>query len=480
MISDYNQTKTLKTIAEVLNQSYERESMLQTVLDSFLDITHFEAGWIFLGDGPDMTLAADSGLPEALLVDDKAPMCGSDSCYCLSKYRQQRLNEAINIMTCKRLEEAIQESKFDTGGFTHHATVPIISENKRYGVFNVSAPHRDQFEESELELLQSIALQVTHALKRIDLFELEEKRNNNLQTLHKLSTAMRSIDYLPDLENYINQDLVGKLHISGIEINSQSIQCLYGNRTEHLFEYKINQLNGEIFIYSDQLLSSVEKEIYTLLGQNIELTLKDISIKRREREIIQLQEREMLAQELHDTVNQLLYSMTATSSALKVMNDNKELNEPIDDLNQLASQALKEMRELIENKKSQVLEQGLLRALDDYAKQLNIELNTNAKGSSNIPPYIEENLYKIGREALHNIYKHANTQKANVELIREYDEIKFSITDQGAGFNMETNSNNYGISGMQDRVYNLNGHIQIESSKGDGVSITISIPIKRR
>ncbi|GEL76928.1 histidine kinase [Tenuibacillus multivorans] len=478
MEQDLNKMKTLKTITEVLNQSYERQSMLQQVLESFLAITHFEAGWIFLGDQK-LSLVADAGLPEALTVDDKRPMCGSKSCHCLSRYENHRLNDAINIITCKRLEDAIASGTYDTGGFTHHATVPLQNEHKRFGVFNVTAPQRNEFHSEELELLQSIADQITHALVRVELFEQEEKRGQYLQMLHTFSAQLRTMDHIDDFCNVINHKLIDGFPINGCQIESEWKDLRIGEETENLYKIPLNQVSGHVIYFTEHPLSAVDQEILSLASQHIGLTIREMLIRRREKEMIQLQERETLAQDLHDTVNQLLYSMTATSSALEAMNEDPKLSDPLLDLKQLSNQALQEMREIIENKKSHMLTHGLLSALRQYAESLNIRLDIESTGTTSIPPYIEEALYKIGREAIHNVYKHAFVNEANIRLEGQENQLVFIISDQGVGMNQSIQPKQFGLKGIEERIQYLNGILNIDSNKGEGVRLTIILPIER-
>lgn len=474
-MEDYNKVFTLKTIAEVLNQSNERKPMLQSVLESFLNITHFEAGWIFLGEH-EMELVADYGLPEALIVNDKEPMCGSDMCYCLSSYKQGRLEQAFSILTCKRLEQANRESKYHTGGFTHHATVALQDQNKKYGVFNVTAPNRTQFHQDELDLLQSIAEQITYALIRIELFEAEEKRVKLLESLHHISTELRQIESYDDLKHLIDLTVINSW-ILGCEIHVLEANLMCGNKTSYQIHIDLPTLSGEIIFFSNQNVDEQETEFLNLLAQYIELTIKSIQLKERERNIIQIQEREALAQDLHDTVNQLLYSMTATSSALKTMNQDESLNEPIQLIHSLSQQALNEMRQLIEDKQSNFIKKGLVSALNQYATQIGLTLNWSTKGVKDIPVQMEEALYKVGREAIHNIYKHASVQKASLKLIRDQEHIQFQIQDHGLGFDTDQVKTSFGLVGIKDRVNKLGGKCEILSKPERGTKIDITIPV---
>lgn len=118
---------TLKTIAETLNTSNDLNLMLDTVLGKLLELTGLTTGWVFLiNNQGEYSCIADYSLPPALLHHDKEPMrCGS--CWCVNRFRDGRLDNAVNIINCKRLEDAVDHQWGDTRDITHHATVPLRS-----------------------------------------------------------------------------------------------------------------------------------------------------------------------------------------------------------------------------------------------------------------------------------------------------------------------------------------------------------------
>lgn len=475
-MEDYNEIFTLKTIAEVLNRSYERKPMLQSVLESFLDITHFEAGWIFLGQ-QEMKLVADAGLPEALEANHKQPMCGSESCYCLSSFEKNRLDGAISILTCKRLEKANAEGIYDTNGFSHHATAPLQDERHKYGVLNVTAPNRETFNQDELDLLQSIAKQITHALKRIELFEAEEKRVKLYEKLNNIASSLREVSSYRELHQVITKNVINEL-IVGCTINTNDFKYDFGEKTSQTYSNSMPELDSKLEFFVNKKIDEQESEFLRLLTQNIKLTIKTLQLKKRERKIIQLQERGALAQDLHDTVNQLLYSINATTSALKSMNQEQSLVEPIEHLQQMSNQALKEMRQLIEDKQSNLINEGVISSLDDYASQLGVKIVWNVEGLNYIQTYIQENLYKVCREAIHNVHKHAKVEEIHITLSATIKGIELTIFDSGCGFNMNNIHTSYGLKGIKERIYLLGGTCHITSQPSKGTKINITIPLQ--
>ncbi|MFD1957439.1 GAF domain-containing sensor histidine kinase [Paenibacillus thailandensis] len=181
---------TLRTIAETLNESTELGPMLEVVLEKLLELTGLKAAWLFLvEEGGGYEFAAGSNLPPGLCRNGGEPMrCGN--CWCLNRYREGRLNNAVNIMNCKRIEQAKASDWGDTQGITHHATVPLRSGCKRLGVLNVAAPGKLHFDEAELALLQAVALQIGSAIERTRLYAAEQRRASLFAKLGEYGAAL--------------------------------------------------------------------------------------------------------------------------------------------------------------------------------------------------------------------------------------------------------------------------------------------------
>lgn len=171
--------------------------MLEAVLEKLIQMTGLATGWIFLiEDRERYECIAEVQLPPALQVDNHAPMnCGT--CWCVDRYADGRLNNAVNILSCRRLELAIERGQGDTCGITHHATVPLYAGDQRFGLLNVAAPGKSHFSEKELALLQSVALQIGSAISRI---RLEESRRELIRMAERNSLAR-------DLHDSVSQKL---------------------------------------------------------------------------------------------------------------------------------------------------------------------------------------------------------------------------------------------------------------------------------
>jgi signal transduction histidine kinase len=88
-------------------------------------------------------------------------------------------------------------------------------------------------------------------------------------------------------------------------------------------------------------------------------------------------------------------------------------------------------------------------------------------------------LYRISQEALHNIYKHAQTDRATVQLCFSADRVHVAIQDQGVGFDSSVvrdgASERLGLTGMQERAESVGAHLQIQSAPEQGTAIVLEV-----
>src|SRR5690606_28022037 len=138
--------------------------------------------------------------------------------------------------------------------------------------------------------------------------------------------------------------------------------------------------------------------------------IKRIGLTKQEQELALVQERNRLARDLHDSVNQLLFSVTLTARGGSEMSDEPDVQETFRDIQHLTQEALNEMRALIWQLRPKGLESGLLEAVNAYAEMLGLSLETKVTGILQLPSRTEETLFRIAQEALNNIRKHSGVK----------------------------------------------------------------------
>jgi two-component system NarL family sensor kinase len=86
-------------------------------------------------------------------------------------------------------------------------------------------------------------------------------------------------------------------------------------------------------------------------------------------------------------------------------------------------------------------------------------------------------IYRILQEALHNIYKHANANLVKIRIELKNNVILLIINDDGTGFDVNKAKSGIGLKNINARVKEIDGELQIQSSKNDGTTVKINVPI---
>ncbi len=199
-----------------------------------------------------------------------------------------------------------------------------------------------------------------------------------------------------------------------------------------------------------------------------------------------VQERTRLARELHDAVTQTIFGMKLTAEAARLACESKpdEIPSLLDRVQELAGEALGEMRALLDKLRPLgVTEKGLIPILESHIAVrrgrdgLTITLETT--GDESGPVDVREAVFRTVQEALNNVARHAAASRVKVAISFRPGRISGEIADDGAGFDpgAPRRPTSYGLGNMRERVAALGGEFSIDSASGKGTTIHFSVPI---
>jgi signal transduction histidine kinase len=202
------------------------------------------------------------------------------------------------------------------------------------------------------------------------------------------------------------------------------------------------------------------------------------------------QERSRLARDLHDSVTQTLFTMTLTVESTRILltRDLDRARQQLDKLQELARSALGEMRALIYRlRPSVVAEHGLAAALRRHLVMLQrghgLSVALEVVGESHLRREQAQRLFRIAQEALNNVVKHAETDRAHVTLRLEDDHTFLEVRDHGKGFVPQAvgrQGTHIGLATMRERAEQLGGTLRIDSHPGEGTRVVVEIPAPGR
>jgi PAS domain S-box-containing protein len=195
-----------------------------------------------------------------------------------------------------------------------------------------------------------------------------------------------------------------------------------------------------------------------------------------------LQERQRLAQNLHDAVNQSLFSAGLIAEVLPRLweRDPAEARRSLEDLRRLTRGALAEMRALLAELRPTTLtdtELGdLLRLLGSaFTGRTNIPVVDTISGEGSLPAETQVAIYRICQEALNNIAKHAKASLVEIELHHRPGGLDLRIRDNGCGFvtGELPPSGHYGLEMMRERAAAVGAALTVTSQPGQGTQVAI-------
>jgi PAS domain S-box-containing protein len=194
-----------------------------------------------------------------------------------------------------------------------------------------------------------------------------------------------------------------------------------------------------------------------------------------------LEERQRLARNLHDAVNQSLFSAGLIAEVLPRLWDQDQVlaRQSLEDLRKLTRGAMAEMRALLAELRPTTLTDAELGDLlhllaNAFSGRTNIPARVTVSGQAALPAEVQVAVYRICQEALNNVAKHANAGKLEIFLKHETNHMELSIRDDGRGFDPEqTSSGHYGLSMMRERAEAVGALLAITSRPGQGSELTI-------
>ncbi|MCA0453708.1 MAG: GAF domain-containing protein [Chloroflexi bacterium] len=213
--------------------------------------------------------------------------------------------------------------------------------------------------------------------------------------------------------------------------------------------------------------------------------LRDETERARQRahELAALEERTRLARELHDSVSQALYGIgLGAQTAHRHLDKNPAMvRESIEYVLTLAEAGLTEMRALIFELRPESLEtEGLVVALAKQGASIQarhgIQVHLELSDEPDMPLPNKESLYRVMREALHNVVKHASATQITLRMQDLDDGLALEVVDNGIGFDSDKEfPGHLGLHSMRERIAQMNGEITIASKPGEGTRLSVRI-----
>ena len=300
-------------------------------------------------------------------------------------------------------------------------------------------------------------------------------------------------------EEFLNKPIDELLPQNILPLVKKSIAAVFENKKPNLIEYKL-RINKDWNFFECNMVPLGETKVIAMIRnitqrKQIEESLikSEVQLKSYAAHLqnIREEERILLAREIHDELGQILVAIKIDLGLLSLKaNQHFEKNTSVDFTTQLehladlVDKTIKTTRRIMTDLRPEILDvlgikDALKQHLTKFAERNELKCTFEDKSSFfELDAQQSLTLFRILQESLTNIVKHAKASEVKVKLIQNNDKLHLSITDNGIGFNSQnsTKQESYGLIGMKERAFLIDGNLTITSKKNVGTTIKIDIP----
>ena len=200
-----------------------------------------------------------------------------------------------------------------------------------------------------------------------------------------------------------------------------------------------------------------------------------------------LDERQRIARELHDTLEQDLMGVTLLldDTAERLNGKSPQATEPLTIARHLLRRSREESRSTIRDLRSVALEQlGLPAAIEDTLQPIASAAKlasafTHEGEPRKLSVLVESSLLRIAHEGVSNAIKHARATRVATRLEYAATEVRLEVSDDGEGFapgEVDARAGHFGLQGIRERVNKIGGTLRIASQPGCGTTLRVTVP----
>jgi signal transduction histidine kinase/ligand-binding sensor domain-containing protein len=249
------------------------------------------------------------------------------------------------------------------------------------------------------------------------------------------------------------------------------------NESEAVWEFSI----APAFYQTTWFYVSAAVMVLPLVGVGWWLRLRQV----KRRFALVLTERARMSRELHDT---LLQSLVGVGLQIEGLAQRVDRSEPLlkDHLLRMRAQVDENIREARQSifglRPPTTAPRDLVDALRETGERIasgsSARIEVEVVGTPRrCHPTVEDEILRIGREALQNAVRHARAAHIRVQLQYTRRRLRLQVTDDGIGFDGRSVDGHYGIANMQERAQQIGGHCEIVTLPGKGTQIRVVAPI---
>jgi len=362
-----------------------------------------------------------------------------------------------------------------------------VMEQSKYQIFEIAESARQELLSLRQEL-EKVKKETSETIDKVDELELEYRR-----------ARMRLVEVSKDFIRYKEADIKSAYE----KATRIQLDLLMYREKESYLKARRDELQQriksvEVSVERAETISSQINVVLEYLSGDLNQVTRILE-SAKNRQLIGLkiilaqeEERKRMAREIHDGPAQTLANLVLRTEIAERMLMKQEFQLVQEELMELKSQVrsgLEEIRKIIFNLRPMALDDlGLVPTLrkfvQDFEEKTKIRAVFETAGRElRMPSAMEAAVYRLVQEAFSNALKHASPTYVSLEIKFYPRRVMITIQDNGVGFDVEQTmarskkSSHYGLIGMSERGELLNGKMDIQSARGQGTKISISIPV---
>jgi two-component system nitrate/nitrite sensor histidine kinase NarX len=265
-----------------------------------------------------------------------------------------------------------------------------------------------------------------------------------------------------------------------------------GYQTASAFTIRFKkQLLGVYNLYftGEREIGPAEMHLFETLGKHLGAAVENQRLVSRDRELAVSEERNLLAQELHDSIAQSLAFLNIKAQLLEDSLRRQDIAGALEEtanIREGVQESYDDVRELLVHFRTRVreadLEAAIRNALQKFEGQTGIAARFTVDTSgAPLPAEYETQVLHIVQESLSNIRKHARASRVEVHMAHRLDDVLLTVTDDGVGFDPvaradDLSEQHVGLKIMKERAHRIGGSLQVESRPGQGTAVRLTLP----
>ena len=534
---DNDQTPELSALLAITQNvasALELEPMLQLILEQFKAVVDYDGAAVLDLDGNILNILAYRG-----------PVSQADARRLCFPLAQSKANQAViqtrepAIISDVRADTPLAKAFQATAGAELETTfgyirswmgIPLISRDQVIGMLSLDHHHPNYYTGRHSLLALTFASKVAVAIENSRLYQAEQNRRRELQTLLDVAAAANSsLDLDEVLTKTLDRlvDLIRASRAGVLLLNPQTkqleprlIRPARSISAENMATMvhacqSIVEKGSSLYIPPDPaegfmepgaflplhirdktlgliVIIGAEKEqfsqeqlsLFQSIADQLAVAVENAYLYEQAEQVAIVAERNRLARDLHDAVTQTLFSASLIADVLPRIweRDREQGQRRLEELRELTRGALAEMRTLLLELRPATLTESslgdLLRQLTQaFSGRARLPVELIVEGERPLPPDVQVAFYRIAQEALNNVVKHAGASQATLNLLFSPQHTQLSIYDNGRGFNQsDVPPTSIGLGIMRERAEKIGAKLTIQSQIGAGTVVTVMMP----